>query len=220
MSSIIDDVKEMGTYIDRQVDIDSVASFKGNENIIKLNFKFDIQLIREALDEIKSKSEFKTVWSGFPALAMTKRKGHSADNDKDLVGRYYMRVDDSYQEIAKDELIDEAQFSELVDIFKGTYFETIHKELVARYPIGRTRILEKGSFNCNSWHRDPEPRLHIPIYTNPGALFIVNHHCTHLPADGSVYFTDTRCYHTALNGGDQPRTHLVAALAYPQYQPN
>jgi hypothetical protein len=219
MRTIIDDVEEMDAYVDRQVDIDSVALFKGNENIVRLNIKFDIQLIREALDEIRLKSEFKTVWSGFPALAMTKRKGISVENDKDLVGRYYMRVDESYQEIAKDELIDETQFSELVDVFKGTYFEIIHQELTARYPIGRARILEKGSFNCNSWHRDPEPRLHIPIYTNPGALFIVNHHCTHLPADGSVYFTDTRAYHTALNGGDHPRTHLVAALAYPEYRP-
>ena len=134
-------------------------------------------------------------------------------------GRYYTRVDDSYEEIAKDELVDESLFSELVDIFKGTYFETIYKELTARYPIGRVRILEKDSYNCNSWHRDPEPRIHIPIYTNPGSLFIVNHHCTHLPADGSVYFTDTRGYHTALNGGEHPRTHLVATLAYPEYQP-
>ena len=38
---------------------------------------------------------------------MTKRKGHSVDDDQDLVGRYYTRVDDSYQEIAKDELVDE-----------------------------------------------------------------------------------------------------------------
>jgi hypothetical protein len=35
------------------------------------------------------------------------------------VGRYYTRVDDSYEEIAKDELVDESLFSELVDIFKG-----------------------------------------------------------------------------------------------------
>ena len=48
----------------------------------------------------------------------------------------------------------------------------------------------------------------------PGVLFVVNHHVTHLPADGSVYFTDTRGYHTALNGGDT-RVHIVAALAYP-----
>ena len=129
MSTIIDDVKTMGSYINRKVDTESVASFMGNEHIIKLNFTFDIKLIREALDEIKTKSEFKTACSGFHALAMTKRKGHSVDDDQDLVGRYYTRVDDSYQEIAKDELVDEAAFSELVDVFKGTYFEHIHQQL-------------------------------------------------------------------------------------------
>ena len=77
------------------------------------------------------------------------------------------------------------------------------------------RVLPKGLYNCNSWHRDPEPRLHIPIVTNPGSLFVVNHHVTHLPADGSVFFTDTRGYHTALNGGETRRVHIVAALAYP-----
>ena len=60
MSTIIDDVKTMGSYINRKVDTESVASFMGNEHIIKLNFTFDIKLIREALDEIKTKSEFKT----------------------------------------------------------------------------------------------------------------------------------------------------------------
>ena len=76
-------------------------------------------------------------------------------------------------------------------------------------------MLSKGLYNCNSWHRDPEPRLQIPIVTNPGPLFVVNHHVTHLPADGSVYFTDTRGYHTALNGGETRRVHIVTALAYP-----
>ena len=217
--SISDDTQELNSYINNKIDIESVASFKGNEHIVKLSLKFDINKMRKALDEVKAKSEFKTAASGFHALVMTRRKNHTVESDKDLVGRYYTRIDESYEEVAKDELIDESEFTELVDVFKGTYFETIHKELSARYPIGRVRILEKSSFNCNSWHRDPEPRIHIPIVTNPGALFIVNHHCTHLPADGSVYFTDTRGYHTALNGSDQPRTHLVAALAYPEYQP-
>ena len=217
--SISEDTKELNSYINTKVDIDSVATFKGNEHIVKLKLKFDIKRIRDALDQIKSNSEFKTAASGFHALAMTRRKDGLTNSDQDLVGRYYTRVDDSYEEVAKDELVNESLFSELVDIFKGTYFETIHKELTARYPIGRVRILEKDSYNCNSWHRDPEPRIHIPIYTNPGSLFIVNHHCTHLPADGSVYFTDTRGYHTALNGGEQPRTHLVATLAYPEYKP-
>ena len=217
--SIFEDTKELNSYINERVDIHSVANFKGNEHIVKLKLKFNIESIREALNEIKANSDFKVGPSGFHVLAMTRRKGSSVETDKDLVGRYYTRVDESYKEIAKDDLVDESEFTELVDIFKGTYFETIHKALTARYPIGRVRILEKDSYNCNSWHRDPEPRLHIPIYTNPGSLFIVNHHCTHLPADGSVYFTDTRGYHTALNGGDKPRTHLVATLAYPEYKP-
>ncbi|MEJ6672382.1 MAG: hypothetical protein QNL57_01860, partial [Alphaproteobacteria bacterium] len=73
-------------------------------------------------------------------------------------------------------------------------------------------------YNCNSWHRDPEPCLHIPIITNPGSLFILNHHVTHLRANGSVYFTDTRGYHTALNGGEKHRVHLVVALLMGLFQ--
>ncbi|SVB71050.1 uncharacterized protein METZ01_LOCUS223904, partial [marine metagenome] len=160
--SITEDTRELNSYIDRKVDILSVASFKGNEHIVRLKLKFDIKKIREALDEVSAKSEFKTAASGFHALAMTRRKNHTVESDKDLVGRYYTRIDESYEEVAKDELIDESAYTELVDVFKGTYFENIYKELSARYPIGRVRILEKDSFNCNSWHRDPEPRIHIP----------------------------------------------------------
>ena len=109
-------------------------------------------------------------------------------------------------------------YSELDTRFAVSFFEYVHRTLSERFPIGRMRILSKDKYNCNSWHRDPEPRLHIPITSNPGSLFVVNHHVTHLPADGSVYFTDTRGYHTAINGGMDRRVHLVAALAYPPVQ--
>ena len=118
-------------------------------------------------------------------------------------------------EEAREDLVAEKAFIEFNPDFAGTYFEEVHHQLARRFPIGRMRVLSKGLYNCNSWHRDPEPRLHIPIVTNPGSLFVVNHHVTHLPADGSVYFTDTRGYHTALNGGETRRVHIVAALAYP-----
>ena len=35
---------------------------------------------------------------------------------------------------------------------------------------------------------------------------------TTCPADGFVYFTDTRAYHTAVNGGEEDRVHVVASL--------
>jgi len=153
---------------------------------------------------------------GFAALPLTQRPGQTKWTPNDLSGRYWLRADERYIEEPREDLVPEIDFSEFNPKFKGTYFEYVHEELCKRFPIGRTRILSKGLYNCNSWHRDPEPRLHIPLISNPGSLFIVNHHVTHLPADGSVYFTDTRAYHTALNGGEKPRVHIVAALAYDQ----
>ena len=56
--SIFEDTKELNSYINERVDIHSVANFKGNEHIVKLKLKFNIESIREALNEIKANSDF------------------------------------------------------------------------------------------------------------------------------------------------------------------
>ena len=196
----------------------SVAGFVAGPGIEKLDLKFDIDELRKALDECLKREAFQGDMQdqGFAALPLTQRPGQTEWTANDLSGRYWLRGDERYVEEPREDLVPEIDFSEFNPKFRGTYFEHVCQELSKRFPIGRTRILSKGLYNCNSWHRDPEPRLHIPIETNPGSLFVVNHHVTHLPADGSVYFTDTRAYHTALNGGETRRVHLVAALAYEQ----
>jgi hypothetical protein len=197
---------------------ESVASFVPGPGIRRLTLRFDIDRLREALDECLSRESFKGGMQeqGFAALPLTQRPGQSEWTENDLSGRYWTRADERYVEEPREDLVPEVDFSEFNPAFAGTYFEEVHHELTRRFPIGRTRVLSKGLYNCNSWHRDPEPRLHIPVVTNPGSLFVVNHHVTHLPADGSVYFTDTRGYHTAINGGETQRVHIVAALAYEQ----
>lgn len=196
----------------------TVKDFVPGPGIQKLKLSFDIERLREALDECLAREDFKGGMQdqGFAALPLTQRPGQTEWTENDLSGRYWIRGDDRYVEEPREDLVPEDQFCEFNPKFAGTYFEDVIGELKRRFPIGRTRVLSKGLYNCNSWHRDPEPRLHIPVTTNPGSLFIVNHHVTHLPADGSVYFTDTRGYHTALNGGDTRRVHIVAALAYEQ----
>jgi len=196
----------------------SVAGFVAGPGIEKLALKFDIAALREALDECLKRESFQGDMQeqGFGALPLTQRPGQTEWTANDLSGRYWLRGDERYIEEPREDLVAEVDFCEFNPKFRGTYFEHVYQELTKRFPIGRTRILSKGLYNCNSWHRDPEPRLHIPIETNPGSLFVVNHHVTHLPADGSVYFTDTRGYHTALNGGETRRVHLVAALAFQQ----
>jgi hypothetical protein len=204
--STAQDTARMDAWLADMPNTTSVADFVPGPGIERLDLTFDIRALHAALGVATYEGE------GFHALPLTRRPGDTSASANDLSGRYYLRPDDTYTEVAREDMADEAAFSEFVPDFTGTYFEHVHRELTARLTIGRMRVLMKEPFPCNSWHRDPEPRLHIPIHTNPGSLFIVNHHCTHLPADGSVYFTDTRGYHTALNGGAAPRVHLVAAL--------
>lgn len=208
------DARLVGERLATPPETDSVAKFVPSEQIKKLSLQFDIDRLRGALKECLSISDYQGNMqdSGFAALPLTRRPGQKEASDNDLSGRYWLRIDDSYEEAAREELVDEAGFSEFNPLYRGTYFEEVHRELNRLFVIGRMRVLSKSVFNCNSWHRDPEPRIHIPIISNPGSLFVVSHHVTHLPADGSVYFTDTREYHTALNGGESDRVHIVAAL--------
>jgi len=197
-------------------DTESVAHFKSGPGIQKLPIQFDIDELRLALNKALKVTQFKgAVDDGFGAFSLTRRPGVEIETANDLSGLFYTRVDSSYEEVEREESVDEFAFTEFVPSFGDTYFKHVWETLKEITPIGRMRVLSKGLYNCNSWHRDPEPRLHIPIISNPGSLFIVNHHVTHLPADGSVYFTDTRGYHTALNGGESHRVHIVAALPQP-----
>lgn len=200
-------------WLSNRPDTESVAHFQPGPGIQKLPIKFDIHALRDALNQSLQVTEFKgAIEDGFGAFSLTRRPGVEVETANDLSGLFHTRVDDTYQEVEREERVDEFAFTEFVPQFSHTYFHSVWETLKKLAPIGRMRVLSKGLYNCNSWHRDPEPRLHIPIISNPGSLFIVNHHVTHLPADGSVYFTDTRGYHTALNGGESHRVHIVAAL--------
>jgi hypothetical protein len=133
----------------------------------------------------------------------------SANGDK-LRGVFYTKPDSTGEEVQREKAIDESKYTEFVEEFKGTYFETVYKYLSRTYKLGRFRLLLLEPRTSLSWHRDPEPRIHIPIFTNPGAHLCIDDKLKHLPADGRVWFTDTRNYHTVFNGGEENRIHLVA----------
>ena len=191
----------------------TVADFVPSEHIRRLDLRVDLEQLRQVC--VAALTGDHDQGSGFHTLNVTRRPGVEEPTLEDLSGRYWIRPDATYEEVPRDPIVDETAYTEIHPIFAGTYVETVVEQLRALAPIGRVRLLGKDPFNCNSWHRDPEPRIHIPIVTNPGSLFVINHHVTHLPADGSVYFTDTRAYHTALNGGEEQRVSIVAAVAIP-----
>ena len=208
------DTRRVKAWLSDPPDTQRVARFVPGAGIQRLELRFDIEKLQQGLTELLATTSYQGDMQaqGFGAISLTRRPGKHSTSANDLSGRYWLRADERYVEEAMEDIVDEASFSEFEPEFAGNYFEQVHAELSKRFTIGRMRVLSKGLYNCNSWHRDPEPRLHIPIVSNPGSLFVVNNHCTHLPADGSVYFTDTRGYHMAMNGGLKHRVHIVAAL--------
>lgn len=110
----------------------------------------------------------------------------------------------------KTDLIDE-NFTILCNQFKNTVFESIYSELNKNYTLGRVRIMKSEPKTCLSWHHDSSPRLHYPIKTAPGAFMVIENEVKHLP-ERTWWWTDTRKNHTAFNGSNGSRIHLVAVI--------
>ena len=180
----------------------------------KQDFKFDITKLQEAYNQLEKTNKFADLGIlHFGAICLNRIPG-----DPDSIkghksrGLYWTKPDQSGNEVSRDVNIDESAYTELVPEFKGTYFEEVYKILSSKFKLGRTRILLKEPRSTLSWHRDPEPRLHIPIKTNPGCLMVIDNIAKHMPADGSVWITNNTKYHNAFNGGEENRIHLVACV--------
>ena len=186
-----------------------------NQDFQKQNIKFDILKLRDALDQILKIKGFDTSLGipHFAAIPLTQIPG-DPDSIKGNKARgvYWTKPDSSGQEVSRDVKIDESQYTEFIKEFEHTYFKEVFDELRKHYKLGRVRLLLKEPRSTLSWHRDPEPRLHIPIHTNPGCLMVIDKAAQHMPADGGVWITNNVKYHNAFNGGEENRVHLVACV--------
>ena len=195
--------------------------FKKEEKILnfndfqKQNLNFDVVKLQEAYKQIIKIKKFDTAGgiAHFGAICLTRIPGdpHSIKDNK-ARGLYWTKPNESGNEVSRDIAINEGAYTELVPEFKNTYFKEVIDVISSKYKLGRVRILLKKPRSTLSWHRDPEPRLHIPIITNPGCLMVIDNVAKHMPADGSVWITNNTKYHNAFNGGEENRVHLVACV--------
>ena len=181
----------------------------------KQNIVFDILKLQEAYRQIITTRKFDDGGgiSHFGAICLTRKPGdpESVKGSK-ARGIYWTKPDKSGAEVSRDIKIDESEYSEFIPDYENTYFKEVFDVLSSKYKLGRVRILLKEPRSTLSWHRDPEPRLHIPIITNPGCLMVIDNVAKHMPADGSVWITNNTKYHNAFNGGEENRIHLVACV--------
>jgi len=179
------------------------------------NLHFDVTKLRYGLKEILKIKNYDSANDipNFAAICL-----NQIPNDPDSVkgsnsrGVFWTKPNSSGKEVSRDKKINESLYTEFVSDFEHTYFKEVYEKLSSIFKLGRVRILLKEPRTTLSWHRDPEPRLHIPIITNPGCLQVIENVAKHLPADGSVWITNNTKYHNAFNGGEENRVHLVACL--------
>ena len=194
--------------------IDMSNQPKTSDFFVVPNIKFDIDKMRNDLEKILEVKNFNSLGiKSFGAIPMNQIPGDkSSVEGHNVRGTYWTIPDESGKEAKRDIAIDESKYTELLPEFRGTYFEEIFDTLKKRFKIGRMRILLKEPRSTLSWHRDPEPRLHIPIITNKGCRMVIENVSKHMPADGSVTITNNTKYHNFFNGGEQNRIHLVACV--------
>ena len=177
--------------------------------------KFDIVKLQEGLKEVLKVKSYDSAngIKNFSAICLNQIPGKPESTKGNFArGVYWTKPDQSGKEAVRDKMLDETLYTEFVKDFEYTYFKEVYQKLSSRFKLGRVRILLKEPRSTLSWHRDPEPRLHIPIITNPGCIMVIENVARHLPADGSVYITNNVKYHNAFNGGEESRVHLVACL--------
>ena len=178
------------------------------------NLNFDISRLRSDLDIVLKKRNFNSLGvAHFGAIPINQIPNDDNSIDgHNLRGKYWTIADESGKEVSRDIEIDESKYTQLVSEFENTYFKEVYETLRKKFKLGRVRLLLKEPRSTLSWHKDPEPRLHIPIITNLGCSMVIENVAKHLPADGNVTITNNTKYHNFFNGGEQARIHVVACL--------
>ena len=186
------------------------------------HIKFDIFKLRTDLESVLKKKKFNTLGiKNFGAIPLNEIPGDKESTEGHNVrGTYWTLPDETGKEAERDIPVDESKYTQLVSDFHNTYFEEVYNTLKKKFKLGRVRILLKEPRSTLSWHRDPEPRLHIPIITNPGCRMVIDNVAQHMPADGSVTITNNTKYHNFFNGGEQNRIHLVARVLEDPFKKN
>lgn len=100
------DVDLVASQMAERPDTVSVAGFVPGPGIQRLDMKFDIAKLQEALKECLRREAFMGAMQdqGFAALPLTRRPGQTEWTANDLSGRYWLRGDDRYVEEPREEI--------------------------------------------------------------------------------------------------------------------
>lgn len=170
------------------------------DKLYKLNLKFDISKLIQEFEEhepymIDKGSSFRFPIQGLP---------NNTETYDDLVGHFF----------GKD--YSESNVNTVLDIFNNTETKKCVETITKYTDTCRARYLTMLPSQTYRMHNDRGWRLHIPIVTNEECYFFHKGEMPyHMVADGSCYIVSVDHQHTAMNLGQEKRTHIVMGIDDP-----
>jgi len=186
--------------------------FNFDDVIKKYDIGIDIESMQEEFFQLLPAMDEMGWWS----VGEQKHQAQFAIQHRKGTSNPYYESCGPQPDLAKDfdgNPLTEGSYNIINELFAGTYFE----EIIKMFPFDATRVrfVRLSSKACYRFHRDMTFKFHIPIVTNPSNMMIwpeqTHRHIIHMPADGHIYFTETAMPHTALNGGQEYRYHIVVS---------
>lgn len=178
----------------------------------KLEEFFDIEKLRNEVTDILSKHELVG-----EQIALNYRAGFEEQCWTDGCGSPFIKTNENINPMEnrkKDPVprFKDTDFQYINPTLENTEINKIYDCYKKKFVLGRFRIAVLKPKICYGWHYDFEKRIHIPIFTNPGAFIITeDNKATHLPATGEAWlFNANNGYHTAVNSSyTENRIHLL-----------
>lgn len=104
----------------------------------------------------------------------------------------------------------ESDMNKLLLIINETYLKKFLEKIP--FGFGRVRIMQIKPKQCYTFHIDNNFRYHLAIDSNPNSFIVFKeptHQLINIPTDGFLYQMNGFHKHSAMNGGNKPRIHLV-----------
>ena len=194
----------------------------------KLTYEFDAEKLEQGMHDVLQICPWGDKMSGgnvnkfgrndiySPQICLTEKEEEEKAFRGGL-GGHYDTFDADGKEVSRLQDICESEYTKFIPEFAHTYFKEVYDTISADWKIGRVRLVLSSPRRALSWHRDPEPRIHVPIRTLIGSKMIIEDEVHHMKT-GTCWVTDTRFYHSQFNGSEADRIHMVMCVVDKDYK--
>ena len=194
----------------------------------KLTYEFDNEKLEQGLHDVLQICPWGDKMSGgnvnkfgkndiySPQICLTEKEDEEHEYHGGE-GGHYDTFDAEGKEVSRLEDICESEYTKFIPEFAHTYFKDVYDTISEDWKIGRVRLVRSMPRRALSWHRDPEPRIHVPVRTLIGSKMIIEDEVHHMKT-GTCWFTDTRFYHSQFNGSEADRIHMVMCVVDKDYK--